>query len=220
MPASSARCGWHRSPAPGPNSSHRRWPTCARSSPACEVHLQSALPEEGLALLRRGLVDVAVIETHEPPAPDDGLAYHRLLTDPFRLVLPRGHRFARQRSVALADTRDEAWINLRNHIGCCRHAKDAAFARAGFAPTYIADADEFWPAQGFVAAGLGLALIPALALGVIRSDVVARPLRRDNEVTRDVYAVTRAALSATTAVQAILAALTAASRRQPQPALT
>ena len=186
--------------------------------PSLQVNLRSALPEDALALLRRGLVDVAVIEAHGQPTPDEGLTYHHLLTDPFRLVIPRGHRFAKQRTVALADARDETWIDLRNQVGCCRHAKDAAFARAGFTPTYIAEADEFWPAQGFVAARLGLALIPALALGVIRNDVIARPLRRDNEATRDVFAVTRTALSTTTAVQTILTALTAASLKQPKPA--
>ncbi len=186
--------------------------------PNLQVHLRSAVPEDALALLRRGLVDVAVIETHEPPTSDDGLSYRHLLTDPFRLVLPRGHRLAKHRTVSLADARDEAWINLRNQVGCCRHAKDAAFARAGFTPDYLAEADEFWPAQGFVAAHIGLALIPALALGVIRNDVIARPLRRDNEATRDVYAVTRTALSGTAAIQTILSALTTASRTQPKPA--
>ena len=58
---------------------------------------------------------------------------------------------------ALADASEETWINLRNQVGCCRHAKDAAFARAGFSPTDHAEADEFWPAQGFVAVRLGLA---------------------------------------------------------------
>jgi hypothetical protein len=86
-------------------------------------------------------------------------------------------------------------------------------SRAGFTPTYIADADEFWPAKASSPPVLALPS-PALALGVIRNDVVARPLRRDNEV----FAVTRTALNTTTAVQTILTALTAASLKQPEPA--
>ncbi|MBE2320707.1 hypothetical protein DVA67_032405 [Solirubrobacter sp. CPCC 204708] len=50
--------------------------------------------------------------------------------------------------------------------------------------------------------------------GVLRSDVVVRPLARDNQPSREVSAATRASLSGTTAVQAILAALTASAQRQ------
>ncbi|MDA0140931.1 hypothetical protein [Solirubrobacter deserti] len=41
-----------------------------------------------------------------------------------------------------------------------------------------------------------------------------RPLARDNQPSREVSAATRASLSGTTAVQAILAALTASAQRQ------
>ena len=180
--------------------------------PGLDVTLRSENPEEALALLRRGLIDVAVIEAHEEVG-GDGLIYTPLLTDRYRIVLPRGHRLAKRRTVALADAHDETWIRLGNHIGCCRVNTLAAFDRAGFTPTFVIEADEFWPAQGFVAAGMGLALLPSLALGVIRGDVVTRPLRRDAQPSRDVYAVTRPALSATTAVQTVIAALTDAARR-------
>jgi DNA-binding transcriptional LysR family regulator len=179
--------------------------------PELDVTLRSADPEDALALLRRGLVDVALIERHTPPTDHDGLAYHPLLADPYRLVLPSGHPLARRRTVDLADARDETWIDLVLHKGCCRVEAHAAFQRAGFTPHWVAEADDYWPAQGFVAAGLGLALLPSLALGVLRNDVVVRPLTRDNEPSRDVYAVTRPALNATTAVQAILAALSASA---------
>lgn len=188
--------------------------------PALDVTLRSADPEQALGLLRRGLVDVALIERHGPlPAGhDDGLAYHALLPDPYRLLLPGGHALAAQPIVDLADARDEDWIDLVLHKGCCRVEAHEAFERAGFAPHWVAEAEDYWPAQGFVAAGLGLALLPSLALGVLRPDVVVRPLTRNNEPSRDVFAVTRPALGATTAVQAILGALGASARRLGTPA--
>jgi DNA-binding transcriptional LysR family regulator len=182
--------------------------------PDLDVTLRSADPEDALALLRRGLVDVALIERHGPPTDHDGLAYHPLLADPYRLLLPRDHPLAEAATVRLADARDETWVDLRLHKGCCRVEAHAAFRRAGFTPHWVAEADDYSPAQGFVAAGLGLALIPSLALGVLRPDVVVRPLTPDNEPSREVFAVTRPALNATAAVQGILVALTASARRQ------
>jgi DNA-binding transcriptional LysR family regulator len=180
--------------------------------PALDVTLRSADPEDALALLRRGLVDVALIERHGPPE-DDGLAYHPLLADPYRLLLPSDHPLTERATIDLADARDETWIDLRLHKGCCRVEAHAAFERAGFAPHWVAEADDYGPAQGFVGAGLGLALIPSLALGVLRADVAVRPLAPGNEPSRDVFAVTRPALDATTAVRTVLAALTASARR-------
>jgi DNA-binding transcriptional LysR family regulator len=180
--------------------------------PELDVTLRSADTEDALALLRRGLVDVALIERHGPPE-DDGLAYHPLLPDPYRLLLPSDHPLAERTTIDLADARDETWIDLRLHKGCCRVEAHAAFERAGFEPHWVAEADDYWPAQGFVGAGLGLALIPSLALGVLRPDVAVRPLTPGNQPSRDVFAVTRPALDATTAVRTVLAALSASARR-------
>lgn len=187
--------------------------------PGVELTLRSAEREDALALLRRGMIDIAVIEAHgQPPArADDGLVFRPLLTDPFRLLLPRGHRLAKRRVIKLSELAAETWIYPRCEFDCCLAATTAAFQRAGFTPTWIAEADEYWPAQGFVAAGLGLALVPALALGVTHADVVVRRLDHSVEPTRDVLAVARSAASTTTAVQTMLSALTTASRQQPRP---
>jgi DNA-binding transcriptional LysR family regulator len=182
--------------------------------PALDVTLRSADPEDALALLRRGLVDVALIERHGPAPADDGLTYHPLLPDPYRLLLPSGHALAARRTVDLAEARDEDWIDLVLHKGCCRVEAHDAFERAGFEPHWVAEAEDYWPAQGFVAAGLGLALIPSLALGVLRADLAVRPHTPENEPRPDGFAVTRPALDATAAVRAILGALRSSAERQ------
>jgi DNA-binding transcriptional LysR family regulator len=187
--------------------------------PKVEINLRSLERPEALALLGRGAIDIALIESHPwiGDLNDTALIAHPLLTDPYRIVLPRGHPLARRRSISLTEGRAEPWIDLRCEVGCCRTATTTAFQRAGFDPAWIAEADDYWPAQGFVAAGLGLALIPQLALGVTRADVVARRLHRDNEPSRDVLAVTRPAIRETPTVTAMLAALTSAAHEQPHP---
>ncbi|MFJ7213239.1 LysR family transcriptional regulator [Amycolatopsis sp. NPDC098790] len=177
--------------------------------PGLEIGLRSAETDRALGLLRQGELDLAVIEAHAVPDPGDGLTYHRLLTDPFRLVLPRGHRLAARRTIALADAAAEPWIDLKCEVGCCRSATTAAFAEAGFEPRRVIEADEYWPAQGFVAAGLGLALMPALALGVQHTGVVVRRLPRAAQPVRHVLAATRPAVERTAPVRAMVAALLA-----------
>jgi DNA-binding transcriptional LysR family regulator len=188
--------------------------------PELRITLRSSEREDALALLRRGMIDVGVIESHRAPAghTDDGLIYLPLLTDPFRLLLPRGHQLATRRRISLDELNAESWIDLRCEFGCCRAMTSAAFERAGFTPNWVAEADEYWPAQGFVAAGLGLALVPALALGITHADIVVRRLDPFNEPSREVLAVTRAASTTSTAVDAMLEALSTAAANQPHPA--
>jgi DNA-binding transcriptional LysR family regulator len=182
--------------------------------PSLEFSLRLAEHDEALALLRSGTIDVAVVEAHEiPGASADGLVVQALLTDPFRLALPRGHRLAARRVIALSDAIAEPWIDVRGEIGCCRAATSAAFTRAGFTPRRVAEADDYWPAQGFVAAGLGLALIPVLGLGVQHSGVTVRRLHRADQPERQVLAVTRPAIAGTVPVQAMIAALQAEADR-------
>lgn len=189
--------------------------------PNLQISLRIAEREEAISLLRRDLLDLAVIEDHAARVrPSDGLTYQALLVDPFRLAVPRAHPLAARRIIKLNDAASEPWINIRCEVGCCRAATSAAFRQAGFTPHRVIEADEYWPAQGFVAAGLGLALIPALALGVQHDGVAVRRLHHATQAERSVLAVTRPATSSTIPVQAITSALhaeaaKAAHRRPP-----
>ena len=185
--------------------------------PKLEISLRLAECDDALGMLRRGLLDLAVIEAHEIPAsPDGGLTFRPLLCDPFRIVVPRGHRLAAKRVITLGDAAAEPWIDIRCEVGCCRAATSAAFQQAGFTPRRVAEADDYWPAQGFVAAGLGLALIPALALGVLHDAVAVRRLHHATQPERQVLAVTHPAISGTVPVQAMLTALQAEAAAQRQ----
>jgi len=85
----------------------------------------------------------------------------------------------------------------------------------GFTPRRAVQADDYWPAQGFVSAGLGNALIPSLALNVPHGNVIVRRLEPGIQPVRHILAVTRPAIARMTPVQAMITALqtTADSRR-------
>jgi len=178
--------------------------------PHLEISLRVAERDDVLPMLRQGILDLAVVEAHDLPVPGmlhSGVILDHLVTDPFGVVLPRGHRLAGRRVIKLSEVADEPWVDLKCEVGCCRAATDAAFQQAGFVPRRVVEADEYWSAQGFVAAGLGLALIPGLALGVLHSGVVVRRLHSAGQPVRHVLAATRPAVAQTVPVRTMITAL-------------
>lgn len=180
-----------------------------RELPNLDVALRVAERDDSMPLLRQGEADVVVtIEDFGPgDAPADGLVRSHLLDDPYRLVLPRGHRLAGRRVIDLAELADDHWVQTMCGVGCCNDAASKAFRKAGFEPHWSVEADEYWPAQGFVAAGLGVALIPSLGLGVLHDSVVVRRLPKDSEPVRHVWAATRPVLMGKEPVKTMLRVL-------------
>lgn len=180
--------------------------------PDVELVLGVAEPEEAVAALRAGDVDVAVVvEPHGPAtlpeeASADRLQLVHLLDDPYSVLVPAGHPLAGAADVDLADLADEAWVGTASAPGHCQAAALDACRAAGFTPVYTVQADEYPTTMGFVAAGMGVALVPALALGFVHGRVVVKPLRGAQPV-RHVYAAVRSARRRETVVQGALCAL-------------
>ena len=157
-------------------------------------------PEDGIALLRSGALDLLVSESYDdvPSAPVGGLESHRLLSEPLLLVT------AGDDSSTLTDHRDAAWIA---GIAGTQFAAalDVACAAAGFTPRVVHRADDARLIQALVAAGLGIALLPALACspatGVRYLEVAPAPPRRH------VWALTRRGATRRPALAAALSAL-------------
>lgn len=180
--------------------------------PDVELTLSVAEPDVALPQLRAGEVDVAVVvEPYAPDAlPDDDLLREHLLDDPYAVVLPVDHPLAGERDIDLAELAQEPFVGTASAPGHCEAAALDACLTAGFSPVYAVEADEFPTTQGFVAAGLGVALVPGLALGALHPRVVARPVRGVQPV-RHVYAAVRHPRAAEPLVRSALTALHAAA---------
>ena len=163
-----------------------------QACPGVELDLGVAEAEAATDLLQRGSIDLAValepFDRHSTPA--DGLVRRHLMDDPFRLVLPKGHQLAHRRRIELGQVSDEPWVAATCCLGSCERTVLDACERAGFAPRFAVEADDYPAAQGYVGVGLGIAMIPMLALGAVRDDVVVRRIK-GSEPVRHVYAVTR-----------------------------
>ena len=169
-----------------------------------------------LRRLREGEVDlVLVVEPFGPSAqPSDDLHRWHLLADEYRLLVPHDHPLARRRKVPVDALVDEPWIVTIGPDDYVRATIVDLCRRAGFSPHVGAESDEFPVAQGYVAAGLGVALVPVLALGALRRGVVVRKITPAPQ-PRQIWLATRPTLLEAPAVASIASALQAVARRAP-----
>jgi DNA-binding transcriptional LysR family regulator len=166
-------------------------------------------PHEGLELLRRGHIDLAVLDDW-PEAPlryPAGVAHLELGLDLVDLVVPAGHRFTDGRSVRLAGARDERWIAAR--IGDVCH-EWLIRVLPGVRPDF--HVGEFETQLTLIAAGLGIAVIPRLARPPLPDGVRVVPLRPQPH--RRVVVAWRETSGARPAIKAAVAALQDSWRRQ------
>jgi DNA-binding transcriptional LysR family regulator len=98
------------------------------------------------------------------PGTDTAVHTALLTREPLRLALPRDHRLAGQPSIRLSEVAGEPFIGLRS-ASALRKLTDELCERAGFRPAVSFEADDLSNVRGFVAAGLGIAVVPAPRAG-------------------------------------------------------
>ncbi|HWG08454.1 MAG TPA: LysR substrate-binding domain-containing protein [Solirubrobacteraceae bacterium] len=144
--------------------------------PDVELTLAEGEPEEIVPRLRAGELDLALLFEFEGEEPlGEDLARVPLVDDPMYLALPREHRLAAKAKLRLSELGGEAWVQTSSASPCARHVVRCCHG-AGFEPTVSFESDDYQTVQGLVAAGVGVALIPELALSVVREDIVIRAL--------------------------------------------
>ncbi|HEV3046898.1 MAG TPA: LysR substrate-binding domain-containing protein [Solirubrobacteraceae bacterium] len=182
--------------------------TFSASYPDVELTLAEGEPQEIAPRLRAGELDLALLfEFAGERSLAQELARTELLEDPMYLALPRAHPLASKTRLRLADLADEAWVQTSRASPGARHVVRVCHA-AGFEPNVAFESDDFQTIQGLVAAGVGVALIPELALSTVREQVAIRTLSPAPPVRRVVAAVPEGArlVPAAPAMLGILAA--------------
>lgn len=183
------------------------------SHPGVELSLAEGEPEEIAPRLRAGEFDLVLL--FEFPGTNErlgsGMRRFPLLDDPLHLVLPHDHPLAGRSQLRLADLDEDSWVQTSAASPCARYVVRACH-RAGFEPRVSFESDDYQTVQGLVAAGVGVALIPQLALSSVRPDVLVRPLDPRPPV-RKVLAATPRSAAATPAVATMLNVLRESARR-------
>lgn len=145
--------------------------------PQVELSMLEAEPDEAGLRLRAGEADLALVYDH-PATPGlllPELELTPLLDDRYEAILPAGHALAGRRRLTLANLAEEPWICSTSACGC-RKITESVCREAGFEPRVAFEADETLAAQALVAAGVGVTLLPQLALTTVHPGVVARRL--------------------------------------------
>ncbi|MDL5157745.1 LysR family transcriptional regulator [Actinomycetospora termitidis] len=164
-----------------------------RRHPAVRLSLELREPDECPDLLRDGDLDLAITFGYVPgPGLDtEGLTATFLSDDVVNVALPAGDpalegTFTPTDEIDVSTLRDAAWI--RDAGSLCREQLVDMCATAGFTPNIAFDSDDFPMVSGLVESGVGVALVPDLAVHQMGRRVVLRRLRP--RVVRRIEALT------------------------------
>ena len=102
------------------------------------------------------------IGTRRPHEPD--IRTRRIAIEPLRLALPHDHPRSQHQHIALADLAEERFISL-SPTSALRRLTDSLCEEADFEPDVVFEAEDLSTVRGFVAAGLGVAIVPAPRAG-------------------------------------------------------
>jgi len=160
--------------------------------PALELVLREGGTQTMLGLLETGEVDLAVVTL--PVAESRrregrrGLHITTLFTEELVVVVPPAHRLAGRESVAFAELTDESFLLYPRGYGM-RDTTLAACQQAGFTPRIVLDGGEMDMVLRLAETGLGIALMPRLALDGSRRLVALRV--SDQQLQRTMALVSR-----------------------------
>ncbi|MEV4862054.1 LysR family transcriptional regulator [Streptomyces ossamyceticus] len=180
--------------------------------PGTRVSLEEAEPPRSVELLREGDCDIALAFRYEGAANAEeweDLVVRPLLTDRLVGLVPQGHRLATTRSIGIGELAGEPWI-----AGCprCRGQLVRVCESAGFTPRIDFATDDYPAVVGLVGAGLGVAVLPELAIESVRPKGV-RMITVEPVVHREIVALTLPDLAQVPTVAATLDQLARAATR-------
>lgn len=121
--------------------------------------------------------DVEIFVEDSASSPVRGYDVYSLLDDPYLAVLPADHRLAERQAISLRELANEPWIDNDFSRGACRQVVVDACASVGFSPGFNVETHDYPTAISFVAAGVGITVLPQLGIGTsLQPELVAVPV--------------------------------------------
>src|SRR6478609_5087166 len=155
-----------------------------RRFPEIESELHEAVSSEQLRALDNEVLDLAFVR---PLHTTGAFHYERVSREPMLMALHPTHPLAARKKPRLADLAGEPLIMYSEREGKYFYDKIVAlFAASSTRPNYVHHIGQTHTIMALVAAGLGLAIVPASAQQLHFENVVFRPLWR-SDVFADIY---------------------------------
>lgn len=127
--------------------------------PGVVFHLRQGLSEGISGLLENG--DVDLILTSPQPRLPDHVTWEPLVSERLELAVPPDHPLAARKRIRLQEVAAEPFVAL-SATSEFREISDRLCREAGFAPAVAFEADDVATVRALAAAGLGIAILPAL----------------------------------------------------------
>lgn len=188
------------------------WQAIRAEQAGIDLVLTTPEPEQAIALVVAGDCDVALVHSYSnvPRGLPDGVSTEPVASEPVLLAIRSDDPLAAD-DVDLAELADHAWITPDRSLTCYQMS-DRACGLAGFRPVVVAETADFAVQLELVHAGVGVALIPLLAVAGLPPDVrLARPKQ---ELERHIFAVSRAAMHAEPGLSTLIEALRRAAENR------
>ena len=142
-----------------------------------DLHGELLTPEQVRRLVD-GSLDIALLR---PPVRAPGLDFQIVRSEPLVAVLPAGHALAAADQVLVADLAGEAFITYPADARSVVHeAVEATCEAHGFLPAVALEVAETATLVSFVAAGIGVSLVPASVSHLSIAGAVYRPLAHEH----------------------------------------
>ncbi|TMM08301.1 MAG: LysR family transcriptional regulator [Actinobacteria bacterium] len=142
--------------------------------PAVELSVVMADPPDSIPRLRAGELDLAL--SHDAIDIPPVIELIHLFDDPMYVAMRAGHPLAESPALELADFATEPWMLATTQTCPDSRLFLRACHEAGFEPQIAFQNDDYPAILGFVAAGVGVAMIPDMVARGVRDDVVVRDL--------------------------------------------
>jgi DNA-binding transcriptional LysR family regulator len=143
--------------------------------PAVELRLHELTTAQQIQALYDKQIDVGIVRS---AISEPGLSVECLLSESLVLALPETHPLSAQTQVALSALADESFILFPAKMGLVFYEQMMTMCQqAGFRPKVAQEAIQMQTIIGLVAAGLGIAIVPASLQNFHRSGVIYRPLQ-------------------------------------------
>lgn len=179
---------------------------CRAEHPDLKIVLEEWETTEGITALKAGDIDVLVLYEYNllPTVNEAGIELTPLVTEsllaavPAALQLPGGQ-------LSLDVLRDQPWIAPRSDTAL-RLTLERACGLAGFSPRFDYTSDDYTVILSLVSAGLGVTVLPQLAIDRVSADVLVHSVTEPT-LSRKVSAAVRAGSARDPSIATLVASL-------------